>query len=108
MTFDMLFKPGTIGKLEIKNRIVMAPMGLKDWLSWMGVFSPRAIDYYAARAEGGTGLIETSVILVDMEIEKQSSGPWSPRPRADSPLYIPRLNELANAVHDYGAKIAAS
>lgn len=104
---EMLFKPGKIGKLEIKNRLVMVPMGTTGLVELDGRFSQRAIDYYVARAKGGTGLIETSVMMVDVEIEKRAWGPWSPRPRADSPVYATRLNELADAVHDYGAKIAA-
>jgi 2-enoate reductase len=46
-------------------------------------------------------------MAVDVEIEKRAWGPWSGYPRADSPIYIARLNELADAVHDYGARIAA-
>ncbi|MFC2004771.1 FAD-dependent oxidoreductase [Chloroflexota bacterium] len=102
-----LFKPGRIGKLQIKNRIVMAPMGAGGLIELDGRFSQRGIDYYAARARGGTGLIITGILYVDVEIEPHLVGSsFVTRPRVDSPLYLARLEELANAVHAYGAKIA--
>ena len=102
-----LFKPGFIGKLEIKNRIVMAPMGTTGLVELDGRYSQRGIDYFVARAKGGVGLIETGLMVVDVEIEKRAWGPWSGYPRADSAVYIARLSELADGVHHYGAKIAA-
>jgi 2-enoate reductase len=107
MKMQNLFKPGKIGKLEIKNRIVMAPMGTTGLVELDGRYSQRGIDYYVARAKGGVGLIETGLMVVDVEIEKRAWGPWSGYPRADSPVYIARLSELADGVHDYGVKIAA-
>ncbi len=102
-----LFTPGKIGKLEIKNRIVMAPMGTTGLVELDGRYSQRGIDYFATRAKGGVGLIETGLMAVDVEIEKRAWGPWSHLPRADSPIYIARLNELTDAVHENGARIAA-
>lgn len=102
-----LFMPGKIGALEIKNRIVMAPMGTTGLVELDGRYSQRGIDYFAARAKGGVGLIETGLMVVDVEIEKRAWGPWSGYPRADSPLYIARLNELTDAVHEYDSRIAA-
>jgi len=97
---QFLFSPGKINRLELKNRIVMAPMGTRGLVEPDGRFSQRAIDYYAARAKGGVGLIETGLMAVETEIEKRAQGPWSPLARTDSTLYIARLNELTNAVHD--------
>jgi 2-enoate reductase len=107
MKMQNLFRPGKIGKLEIKNRIVMAPMGTTGLVELDGRYSQRGIDYFVARAKGGVGLIETGLMVVDVEIEKRAWGPWSGYPRADSPVYIARLSELADGVHCYGAKIAA-
>ena len=53
--YDILFRPTAIGKLQLKNRIVMGPMG--NLADPDGGFSERQIAYYAARAKGGTGLI---------------------------------------------------
>jgi 2,4-dienoyl-CoA reductase-like NADH-dependent reductase (Old Yellow Enzyme family) len=58
-----LFRPFTLNKLELDNRIVMAPMTRE--------FSPNQIpgedvaDYYRRRAEGGTGLIITEGTTVN-------------------------------------------
>jgi 2-enoate reductase len=102
-----LFEPGNIGKLVIKNRIVMAPMGTTGMVEPDGRYSQRAIDYFVARAKGGVGLIITGLMAVDFEIEKRAPSPWSIYPRVDSPIFIARLNELTDAVHEYGAKISA-
>lgn len=103
----MLFESGKIGQLELKNRIVMAPMGTTGLVEPDGRYSQRGVDYFEARAKGGVGLIITGLMAVDVMIEKRSDGPWSLLPRADSPVFLARLNELAYAVHDHGAKIAA-
>jgi len=98
----VLFEPGQIGSLKIKNRIVMAPMfavGMTSPSPNLG-FSQRGIDYYSARAKGGVGLITTGLICPNEKLEKSCGYPmvnaWSD---------ILWLSELAEAVHDYGAKI---
>ena len=101
-----LFEPGKIGKLWIKNRIIMAPMGIFGLVEPDGRFSERAIEYYAVRARGGVGLITTGAVFVERKIEPHLDHGFTYFPRADSTLYIPRLNELAEAVHDYGAKLS--
>lgn len=101
-----LFEPGKIGGLSIKNRIIMAPMGVGGLVELDGRFSQRAIDYYVARARGGTGLIITGVSRPTREIEQLPYVPFSYHFMVDSAMYICRLSELADAVHDYGAKIA--
>lgn len=103
---EKLFQPGAIGSLPIKNRIVMAPMGIIGLVELDGRFSERAIDFYVARAKGGAGLLITSASLVDVEVEPKLYKGHSYLPRLDSAVYITRLSELADAVHDYGAKLA--
>ncbi len=49
--FSYLFQPIRIGTLELKNRIVMAPMGTTFW-GVNGEVTDRVIDYYIARAKG--------------------------------------------------------
>ena len=105
---EKLFEPGRIGKLAIKNRLVMAPMGIIGLTEPDGRISQRGIDYYVERAKGGVGLIISGICLPTFEIEL---GPvkemgLSPVLSADSPEVIPRLSELAGAMHDCGAKIA--
>ena len=53
---NKLLAPGKIGNLELRNRIVMAPMG--SCLGGpTGEVTARLIDWYAERAKGGAGLI---------------------------------------------------
>jgi len=47
-----LFESGRIGKLSIKNRIVMAPMTIGAIGEPDGRVGQRGIDYYVARARG--------------------------------------------------------
>jgi 2-enoate reductase len=97
-----LFQPGRIGSLTVKNRIVMAPMfcmGMTSPSQELG-YSQRGIDYYVTRARGGTGLIVTGVTCPNEKIEKS----WG-YPLIDSSRATLWLSELAEAVHDYGAKI---
>ena len=66
--FENLFTPIKINKLEIKNRIAMAPMYAAGLTEPGGTYSQRAIDYFEERAKGGTGLIITGVNRVEGEI----------------------------------------
>lgn len=100
-----LFEPGKIGRLSIRNRIVMAPMGIGALAEPDGRLSQRAIDYYVARAKGGVGLIITGLTCVDAEIEKKTEDGLGVLVRADSPIHINRFAELVDAVHDYGTKL---
>ena len=58
--YKKIFEPVRIGTMEIKNRIVLPPMG--TGYSEGGKIGSRIIDYYEARARGGTGLIITEGI----------------------------------------------
>jgi 2-enoate reductase len=101
-----LFEPGKIGKLSIKNRIIMAPMGIGALAEPDGRLSQRAVDYYAARAKGGVGLITTGLMCVDSKIEVKAEDGLGMLTRLDSPIHIGRLSELVDVVHDYGAKLS--
>ena len=101
-----LFEPGKIGKLPLKNRIVMAAMGCGGLAQPDGRLSPRGIDHFAARAKGGTGLIITGFLRVTRELEQMPGKAFVRNLVVDDAMYLTWLNELADAVHDYGAKIA--
>jgi len=60
---DILFKPFHSEKLDLPNRIVMAPMTRSA--SPGNVPSDRVVEYYRRRAAGGTGLIITEGTCVD-------------------------------------------
>ena len=70
-----LFEAGKIGKIVIKNRIVMAPMDIPGLKEADGRLSQRAIDYYVARAKGGVGLIITGSAGVSRGLRGRETRP---------------------------------
>ena len=87
-----LFEKGRIGSMVTKNRIAMCPMGVGRMADVDGGFSRRLIDYYAARARGGVGLIITGSSLVTTALEPGLGILVSTR--VDGFGQLSRLNEL--------------
>lgn len=56
MKYPKLFEAGKIGRMPVKNRIVMPPMAT-NFAGPSGEPTERLIRYYAQRAKGGAGLI---------------------------------------------------
>jgi len=98
--FKRLFEPGQIGEMQVKNRIIMPPMGT-GYHDKGGYVSQRLIDYLEARAKGGVGLIIVEVTAPSLECN--ISG-YQLTLGDDS--YIPGFRELADVVHRHGTKIA--
>ncbi len=97
--FNKLFEPIKIGSMELRNRIVMAPMTV-DYANDDETPSERHIAYYAERARGGAGLITMEVVTVDEEhrYQQHSLGLYNDE-------LIPHHKKLVDAVHAHGAKI---
>ncbi len=102
MTFEKLFEPIRINKMEIKNRWAMAPMGTGLCVGMEGYVSERVKDYYEARARGGAGLIILEVVTIDWETGRNTDAVMS----IDDDKFISGQTELAKAVRKHGAKIA--
>jgi 2,4-dienoyl-CoA reductase-like NADH-dependent reductase (Old Yellow Enzyme family) len=51
--FIKLFEPGWIGSMELKNRLVMPPMGT-NYASKDGSVTQRQIDYYEVKGRSWT------------------------------------------------------
>lgn len=100
MSKNMLFSPMNIGHLQIKNRVVMAPMML-GFGTFDGTATQGLLDYYEERAKGGTGLIITEITRVNDVTGASSFNQLG----ASHDYQIPSLNELAKRVHRHGAKI---
>jgi NAD(H)-dependent 7beta-hydroxy-3-oxo-delta4-cholenoic acid oxidoreductase len=94
-----LFTPIFIGTMEVKNRIVMAPMAT-DYAASDGSVSQRLIDYLAARAEGGVGLITCEMTTIDefSPYVLRTVALWDDK-------FVPGFKRLSDAVHAHGAKI---
>jgi len=52
-----LFEPIKIGTMEVKNRLVMPPMGINFGVNEEGCVTDQLTEYFAARARGGTGML---------------------------------------------------
>lgn len=95
-----LFRPVTLGTLELKNRIVMAPMTRNQ--SPRNVPHAGVVEYYRRRAAGETGLIITEGTCVN---HIAASGyPDVPYFWGDERLA--GWTRVAEAVHAEGGKIA--
>jgi 2,4-dienoyl-CoA reductase-like NADH-dependent reductase (Old Yellow Enzyme family)/thioredoxin reductase len=97
--FEMLFKPGKIGNLEIKNRIIMSPM-ITEYADSDGYVTQRLIDYYAERAKGGVGLIMIEASYVQWPVGKG----FERQIAVCDDKYIPGLTKLADAIKKNGAR----
>ncbi|AEB06926.1 NADH:flavin oxidoreductase/NADH oxidase [Coriobacterium glomerans PW2] len=104
MDHSILFSSARIGSVQIKNRYVMAPMGPLGLSDAGGGWSQRGIDYYVARAKGGTGLITTGVTFSDTDVETHGVGNV-PLSTFNPPQFIRTSREMCERVHAYDAKI---
>jgi 2,4-dienoyl-CoA reductase (NADPH2) len=82
-----LFDPISIHGVELKNRIIFAPV-----VTNFGLRNRQALAFYAERARGGAGFILLHAIPVDLFLRDE---------------WIQGLEPLIQSVHREGAKIAA-
>ncbi len=96
--YPTLLSPAKIGSVEIRNRTIMAAMGMSQ--SDNGFVNKATINHYAARAKGGVGAIIVEVTCVDTPLGLNTNGMLV----IDDDKYIPGMTDLAAAIHDGGAK----
>ncbi len=103
----MLLKEAAIGTMRLKNRVVMSPMDFKfvDGNFSNSTITQRTVDVYRARAKGGVGLIITSHVKAEQKLDPYPKSLLFPI--MDREERIKEFAALADAVHLYGAKIAA-
>ncbi|MCX5834800.1 MAG: FAD-dependent oxidoreductase [Deltaproteobacteria bacterium] len=96
--FKHLFAPGKIGKVELKNRIVMLPMttGYTEADETVG---NRFMDFFEARAKGGAALIIIPFSPV------HAGSPVEPGMYDDR--FVAPARKLTGRIHEGGAKIGA-
>lgn len=95
-----LFSPYSFKGLELKNRVVMAPMCQYSVDQKDGIATDWHYMHYVSRAVGGTGLIiiEMTDVEPDGRISDFDLGLWSDE-------QIPALKRIVDACHSYGAKV---
>ncbi|MDO8567978.1 MAG: FAD-dependent oxidoreductase, partial [Dehalococcoidales bacterium] len=101
--FSKLLEPGRIGTLELKNRIIMPPMGNRLCGVWGEVTDP-LIEWYRTRAKGGVGMIIVEATHCATAVDPIRALPRVLR--ADDTCYISGLTHLVEAIHENGAKAA--
>ena len=98
--YKHLFSPIKIGSMQLKNRIVLAPMSVHITPP-DGSITDREIDFYRRKAEGGAGLITIGSVLI------RPDGNFGGQIFIDHDGRIPGLKRMVDAIHQAGAKISA-
>lgn len=96
--YPNLLSPGRIGKVELRNKTVMAAMGMSQ--AEDGFVNTAVINHYAERAKGGVGAIIVEVTCVDSPLGLNTKGMLV----IDDDKYIPGMTKLAEIIHKNGAK----
>lgn len=101
MRFPYLFSPLTVGKLELANRIVMAPLGTGFARNGFATEEHKA--FYLTRAEGRVGLIIVGGVLIRPPVRLTPI--WDRHPCLYDDKFVPDWKEITSAVHQFGTKI---
>ncbi len=104
MAYDKLFEPAHIGNLKIKNRLVMSPMNTQFSIGEPPVLGERYYEYYKARAKGGVGLIITTHVKAEKNVDTYPL--TYGYATLDSVNQIKYFHEITEIAHRYDAKIA--
>lgn len=100
MKFNALFQPIKIGSMEVKNRLVVPPMGTNYPNDDCSV-SEQLLNYHRENALGGYGLITIEVTAVSPTGKAiiREPGLWCDE-------QIEGYRKLANVIHENGAKMS--
>jgi 2,4-dienoyl-CoA reductase (NADPH2) len=100
-SWSHLLAPGRIGTLELRNRMVMAPMG-EDLGDLDGQVSATQMAYLEARARGGLAMVMLGSVAVSFPV-----GCSNARQTAISDdRHVPGWRDAARRVHRHGSTIA--
>jgi len=99
--YPHLLAPGKLGRMPLRNRIIMSPMG-SNFAEPDGTCGERIQAYYEARAAGGAGLLIMGACAVAWPAG--TAEPFQVGLSRDD--FIPGLKQLAQRVHQHGAKLA--
>jgi 2,4-dienoyl-CoA reductase (NADPH2) len=98
--YPHIFKPGKIGKMEVKNRIKYASTET-NFNYGDGFVADKEVAYMEAQARGGAGIVTTQGAYTDPRGEGQGyvgmMGIWDDK-------FIPGLKRIADTIHKHDAK----
>ncbi len=99
--YEALFTPWKIGNVEIKNRIVMCPMGGTSLFGWFELsgchFDKEAANLFLKRAQNNVGLIITGIA----PLRDTFWGKWL----WQNPKMFEELKDFMDEIHKTGAKL---
>ena len=99
--YDALFTPWKVGNVEIKNRIVMCPMGGTSLFGWFELtgckFDKEAAKLFLERAQNNVGLIIPGIA----PLRDTFWGKWL----WQNPKMFKDLKEFMDQIHQTGAKL---
>jgi 2,4-dienoyl-CoA reductase-like NADH-dependent reductase (Old Yellow Enzyme family)/NADPH-dependent 2,4-dienoyl-CoA reductase/sulfur reductase-like enzyme len=98
-TFEQVLRPGRLGPLTLRNRIVLPAMDMN--LCDDGVVTDAEVAHYTRRAEGGAALVVTGSGAVAYPVGAASRR----QPGLSDDRFVPGLARLADAVHGAGAAL---
>jgi len=96
-----LLSPGRIGRLELRNRLVVTAMGV-NFGEDDGQCGDRIVAFHEEQARGGAGLIISGACGVMYPIGQVQ--PWQIGISDD--VHIPGLERVVDAVHRHGSRFA--
>lgn len=100
MSFERLFSPLVVNRMELKNRIVLAPLH-DNMASRDGFVTPPFIDFYLRRAKGGASMLVIGAVSV-------APGWGTPHICIYDDKFIPGIKDFTDRVHSQsGARICA-
>ena len=99
--YEALFSSWKIGNVEIKNRIVLCPMGGTSLFGWMehtgNHFDKEAAKFFIEKAKNNVGLIIPGIA----PIKSTFMGQWLYKNKK----MFRELKEFVKAIHSYGEKL---
>ncbi|AFZ72436.1 oxidoreductase [Natronobacterium gregoryi] len=96
--YHNVLQSGTIGNVDVRNRLVMPPMGT-NFADETGAVTDQMLDYYADRASGGAGLVMVEVAAVEYPHGKAITRQL----RIDDDEFVSGLSRLADRIRAHGA-----
>lgn len=97
--YPRLFSKFQVKSLQLKNRIVMSPMG-SNFAQCDGQMSSEHIEYYRLRAAGGVGLIILENVCVDFPLGSNGTTQL----RLDHDCFMPSLYRFNEVMHYYDCR----
>ena len=99
-TYAHLLSPGRIGRLQLRNRMVVMAMGV-SLAEEDGSVGDRILAYHEEQAKGGAALIISGACGVAWPVAAVQRNQLA----ISDDRYIPGLQRLADAVHAHGARL---